>query len=294
MYKFSSCQDIISYLVTSLFQIIVDKGDVVVHEKIIKLANFISGTTYCKNKFNSFKDITTFCYNAKKYSNLINSDKYELQTMTPLDLFYFIQTEIESIQVSNYNSFMNKGDGEQVFKYILASNTEQQVDSFIDCFDQILKARIKYSFNFLNYYYIQEFENKLNTVYEHFVAFNTLKIDRYKSVLDKLFETTIKTKELYTIDDSDLDLKIVEYDQNIFLLPKKVNDLVVDFNDNKYMQYKQVLEYILLSGGCYALPPIIKNGYIEKFNKLLKTKSLFNQASMKTLLYVSKIIYSKY
>ena len=296
MYKFSSCQDIISYLVTSLFQIIVDKGDVVVHENVIQLANFISGTTYCKNKFNSFKDITTFCYNAKKYSNLINSDKYELQTRTPLDLFYFIQRKITSIQVDNYNSFMNKGDGEQVFKYILANNIDQRVESYIDCFDQILKSRIKYSFNFLNYYYIQELENKLNTVYEQFIDFNTdytLEIHRYKSVLDKLFETTIKTKELYTVDDTDLDLKIVEYDQNIFLLPKKVNDLIVDFNDNKYIQYKQVLEYMLLNGGCYALPPIIKKGYIEKFDKLLKSKSLFNQASMKTLLYVSKIIYSK-
>ena len=299
MYTFSSCQDIISYLVTTLFQIIVDKGDVVVHDNIIKLSNFISGTTYCKNTFNSLKDITTFCYNAKKYSNLINSNKHELESTTPLDLFYYIQKEIASIDftfVDIYNSFMNKGDGTQVFKYILSHNTEQQLQTFINCFDEILESRIKYSFNFLNYYYIQELENKLTTVYEQFMEFkhdNSLKIDTYKQVLDKLFGISLKTKELYTIDEADLNLKILNYDQNIFLLPKKVDELIVHFNDNKYIEYKQVLEYILLNHGCYALPPIIKNNYIEQFNKLLKTKSLFNQASIKTLLYISKIIYSK-
>jgi hypothetical protein len=191
---------------------------------------------------------------------------------------------------------MNKGDGTQVFKYILSHNTEQQLQTFVDCFDEILQSRIKYSFNFLNYYYIQELENKLTTVYEQFMEFNhdnSLKINKYKQVLDKLFGISLKTKELYTIDEADLNLKILNYDQNIFLLPKKVDELVVHFNDNKYIEYKQVLEYILLNHGCYALPPIIKNNYIEQFNKLLKTKSLFNQASIKTLLYISRIIYSQ-
>jgi serine/threonine protein kinase len=109
LYKFSTCQDIISYLVTSLFQIIVDKPDTL-NDNIIKISNFISGTTYCKNIFKTFKDITTFFYNAKKYSNLINSNKHELENKTPIDLFYYIRDnipEFKYVQFSFVGEYIN-------------------------------------------------------------------------------------------------------------------------------------------------------------------------------------------
>ena len=91
MYKFSTSNDILTLLITMIYQIITDKrllkND---FTNLLKLANFISNTSFYNGTFKNSKEIRNFFYNAKKYSNLVFSNKYELETVTPLDLFDYI------------------------------------------------------------------------------------------------------------------------------------------------------------------------------------------------------------
>ena len=61
MYKYSSCQDIISILVTSLYQILTDKNITKTEfNDILKIANFLSKTGYRRNTFFNSRDLKSF------------------------------------------------------------------------------------------------------------------------------------------------------------------------------------------------------------------------------------------
>jgi hypothetical protein len=95
MYNFSSCQDILTLLLTSIYQILIEqnisKSD---FNTIIKISNFITNTKYRKQRFFNSKDLKSFLRTSKKYSNLLYNKKYELEYLTPIHLFnHIIQTQ---------------------------------------------------------------------------------------------------------------------------------------------------------------------------------------------------------
>jgi hypothetical protein len=97
LFKFSKSQDIISILLTSVYEIIMHKNlDHVEFQNLLKLSNFLSGTTYRREKFRNSKELKKFTIIHKKYSSLIGSNKYELENRTPLDLYYYILKFISS------------------------------------------------------------------------------------------------------------------------------------------------------------------------------------------------------
>ena len=107
MFSSSTIQDIVTLLVTSISDICnfdLDKSESGI---IVKIANFLSGTTYCKQKFSedNIGALKFFFTKAGKYTELISSDKYELENRNPLDFVNYLLT---SFKIPSVNIRKNK------------------------------------------------------------------------------------------------------------------------------------------------------------------------------------------
>ena len=134
-HTFSSIQDILTLLITSIYQIIVsNKLDRQAYSIILTLANFFSNSQYCPQTFHNFKQLKSFLMYKKKHSSLIYSNKYELESLNPLHLFYYITNKchfkFSYHKSSIFNSFMNKSYYKQVYLFLLTKNNEDQLLSF--------------------------------------------------------------------------------------------------------------------------------------------------------------------
>lgn len=96
MYNPTSSQDILSILIITISQLI-DNKKLSPHDfsNLLRLSNFISNTQYRKEKFNNAKSISIFYKKAKKYSELVYGNKYELTTKTPKDLINYILLNLD-------------------------------------------------------------------------------------------------------------------------------------------------------------------------------------------------------
>jgi hypothetical protein len=91
-YKFSSIQDILSLLFTSLFQIISNhKLNYAELKAVLTLANFISNTTFYPRSFKSIHQLKAFLFSMKKHSALIYTDKLDLEHLSPLDFVAYLR-----------------------------------------------------------------------------------------------------------------------------------------------------------------------------------------------------------
>jgi len=128
-FSFSSIQDILSILSTSVFAIAkrtINRKDA---SELIRLANFISGTKYKNRPFvysgsDGLSDVRYFFGKTKKYSELIYSDKYDLEEKTPLQFIQYIR---ENFKLSNE---------------IKTSNTLQYHLNYTNC-DKLLGRKIE-------------------------------------------------------------------------------------------------------------------------------------------------------
>jgi len=100
MFSSSTVQDILTLLVTSVSDIAnfqLDKSSAIT---LITLANFLAPSGYCPKPFSynittGLSQIKSFFCKASKYTELISSDKYELESKTPLDFINYITHSVE-------------------------------------------------------------------------------------------------------------------------------------------------------------------------------------------------------
>lgn len=100
MLRTSTIQDIIVMLVsiihvigTTLSHYRCDVHSIksaMVFEWLVQLANFMTGTAYAQQRFETWNDVTRFTRDAHKYSNLVYSDKCELEQKTPVDFIQYV------------------------------------------------------------------------------------------------------------------------------------------------------------------------------------------------------------
>jgi len=270
MYKFSTSHDIISFILTSIYQIIIEQN--VVKEDfstILYISNFLSGTKYYNKHFNNAKDVKMFFRNAKKYSNLLYNDKYELEYKTPMDLFYYLQKRINYVKINylySYSSFMNKSYPYQIFHYILSKNNNEQMNSFIKSLKRIKKIKINIS---IKLFYINLITNDIisygffNSDIKNLIH----KILKYLSNnIDRSTKKEIKYKDKY---DNDF---VINFDENIFLEPYKLKELL-----NVYSKYdiKKMIK---------KLNNLVDNNH----NKITLNNSI---ANIKTLFSTTETLY---
>jgi hypothetical protein len=328
MFHSSTVQDILSLLVTTIDKII-NRTDsrgtyrsLPYLSKVLQLANFMSGTTYRPAKFTNIDDLRQFINKARKYSNIITKDKGDIENKNPLDLVNHImklegnnelQKSILKIQPNEYKSSTNKGNGKQVFDYILSRTIDDKINSYLNVFKTLKMCTIPQPTNiFFIYYAAQTLETNIDEVYHNMVKFMNhfqLDIKPYekfyiysKEFIDLVYKPKIKDAEEQNIDyilEHDFsNLKSAEYDEETFLNPQLILEYLQE-NPNNYTDltdYKDIIELILVARGTYKLSDKIKDYYIHNFNKLLNINTFYMQttiANTRTLNYIAKQIYSR-
>lgn len=100
---------------------------------------------------------------------------------------------------------------------------------------------------------------------------------------------------VYTINGDYSSLKQAQYTEETFLLPERILDITKIYDNNDLSDYKNIVQLVLLNKDKYELPDRYRTLYLENFKRLLRIKSINmknNNANIKTLVYLSKVIYS--
>jgi hypothetical protein len=335
MFKVSTIQDMLSLLLNSI-SIIRDKQKLVKKDffNMMVLADFITGTKYRKDKFVRAQDLRIFLRKAIKYTAMIYDSKYELEQRTPMDLFKWIYkigkktgysfTRIYS-KVGSVNNIMNRGNSRQVFEYILSNTVEERAQTYFDVFSRLKHCTIPQPKNlFFVYYAVQTLISNLETVNNEMELFLTqtsshrakvksrpgkpMATEMYKkayqeslSYLDRVYGPKIremKEGEIeYTIKGSFSKLEVAPYNNESFLNPKEITDLLRSMEQMVDLSsYQEIISSILLYSGKYQLNSNNRKHYLQNFSKLLKTNPLYMQNNSANLVTIQKLagqIYSQ-
>lgn len=315
MFKFSSITDIISILVTSVYQICtekyLEKND---FNSLLKLTNFITNTNYRRELFTSSKDLKSFLYKAKKYSNLILENKYELETKTPYDLYNYIRKNLRcKFDIENiyeYTSLMNRCIPEQIFDYILSINNEERGKSYIKSLEQIKNNITSFTEKdpILTYYIAQNIETSMEAILRDIDIFsnNITTITSFNKIIINIIDyirtfydnkiSKLNMNYIFNITKNMLEFKLNNYDENIFLLPYKVKDMFINYSNNDITDYKNVLEHVFVSSNRYKLKEVHKTEYIMKNSKVFDINTLelkLHNTNSNTVIVVATELYTK-
>lgn len=310
MYKTSTIQDILSILITSVYQITnhrINKQDV---KHLLTLSNFISGTQYRKNKFTTIRDIRNFMYSAKKFTTLTHSNKYQLSNLTPLDFITYIKHHFPFVRITESDRLLHTidiGNARQVFQYILSSTIEEKVQSFVNIFRRARKCNIPNTNNIVfSYYILQTLSTKISSVHNIMLRFlqengidplpytkeYTMTITHIDNMYKNVNNTPIKH---VNITDTFADM-MTYYDENTFLNPQHVLFLTQTIPESVDMSsYKTMVEMVVLHNKEFRVPDRIKYSIVDEYINLLKIKDVImknNSATLPTLLETAKNIYS--
>jgi hypothetical protein len=174
--KFDKSFDILSLFITTIYQITKSQNlPQTDFDNLVIFSNFISNSTYCKNKFKNSRDIKTFFYSAKKYCNLIGENKFELENYGPLDLIEYIQKKLNYNIKLDYPSFyyssMNKGEPTQVFHFSFEKDNMKKLNTFLITFYNIKNISLNNINTVFSIYLIQNLNIRLKSMYKQLMDF---------------------------------------------------------------------------------------------------------------------------
>jgi hypothetical protein len=317
MYKSSSCQDILTILITSIHQILSSKLNVS-HKDILLLSSFFSNTKYCKNTFKHINNLKKFVYIAHKYTEITFSNKYELENIKPYDFFLFITSNFSynfNYEITNTYTYISPSNTRQIFDYITADNINKKIKSYTNVYTRI-KNFFEKNINLfdtldktLSYYYIQSFENQISSTHKQLTSFlnenninNNSYTQEYKYLSEHLqilynkltLQKNIKIQYEYP---TQLSLIKTPYTLELFMSPNKIYDLNLNsdiYNIYDIYFYVNVLESILLNQSKFSVTEEDKSFYTTTYSDILNLDTFFlnnNNALKKTF---QKICYNMY
>lgn len=323
MFHCSTVQDILSLLVTTIDQISTDQRQLskMDFHNLLQLANFLSGTTYRKDPFTKAKSLRDFLSRARKYATLVARDKGDIEHKTPLDLVNHIMTlkgndhlqKAIEYPTSGYKSIMDKGNGRQVFDYILSRTTKDRIQSYLDVFKTLKMCTVPQPNNlFFIYYSAQSLEANIISVHHNMMTFlQRAKIAPepyqkfYKDAIN--FIDTVYSQKLsltrekhvdYILDHEFPQLVPAPYTEETFLKPQTILEQLqqqthtyTDLTD-----YKDIIQHILVNRGTYQLTDTIRAYYIENFKNLLGLNTFYMKntiATTRTLHYMANMVYQQ-
>jgi hypothetical protein len=317
MFNTSTIQDIITLLTKSIDQILnvknLSKYDL---SKLFVLINFITNTKYKEKSFSNTRELRKFLKKTKKYTYLIDSEKYDLENLTPLDFINYIKNNIKvdfNIKYVKVYNNINVGNQRQIFDYILSKTDDERKNSYINFFNKIKNCNFPVSENLLvNYYSAQELYYKIFTTKNHFDKFllsnniqdNSVNI-LYNDVLTSLSEFYINKINTTKPDNINYNItndyiKDINYNDEIFLLPKKIDSLISKINKKNYKtfdgsEYINIFELLCLNNGKFKLNTKHKNFYLNNFSNLLNSDTLYIKdqiANINSIYIITKILYT--
>ena len=236
MFKTSTVHDILTILMSSVNQIMKEKT---LHRRdefeLITLINFISNTKFCKNTFISYRQVRTFLNENCSFSNLIYSDKHELDTKTPLDFYNYLVEK----------SLIFPDDTSQFRKIKFNSIASITYFNFMCSSKQIYKPMLLTTKDKICiYYYFQTLENNL-----------------YK----KKFIDMLKDSYLRDVKISG-DYPTFNISDEFHLTKDKVTSASLSHED--YSDFKEMLDFVLTYKGEFELTLEDRKQILEKYSKL--------------------------
>jgi serine/threonine protein kinase len=303
IFSTSTIQDILQLLLTSIYEIsnfpLIKKDT----DDLIMVANFIAGNKYREKKFSTLGDIKYFMNKNKKYSQIINSDKYDLEEKTPLMFVEYIlehseyKFNIQEIDKVDYS--MNRGNPRQVFEYMFSSTMDDKVNSFLDVFRRIYECDFKVTNKFFSYYTLYMLEDTISSVKDKLLEFlkeNKMDTKKYLTVYDKAIKKLEQHKE--NIDELEaVNIKyevplvnVERYDEDIFTDPKRLLS-VVETSEMKgtldICNYKDIIEGMMLNKkAMFTLP---WDEYEDNFKNILDINSVKLKTEIANVVSVRKL-----
>lgn len=316
MFNVCTIQDIVTILVKSIDQIInkqhLPQKD---YQNLLHLANFLSGTTYRKDTFKNARDLREFFSKLRNYSALLYDDKYELKKLIPYDLVKYIMKKTRKDYkfligvVKEYHPSMDKGNSRQVFEYIFSNSIEERIKTYENVFIRLKHCTLPQPNNlFFIYYAVQQLENNLVSTWNnmlYFLKYMKIESSKYERIfketmlfLNKFYENKIDTFEednvSYDISEDFTTLIPAPYNEETFLLPDIILNMLSSKQITDLSDYKDIIEMILLNHGKYQLRDKDREYYLQNFKALLDTNSLImknNSANVNTLNILASNIY---
>mgnify|MGYP003999536723 CR=1 FL=1 len=320
-FKMSTIQDMLSILVTSLSKVMRNMLSPQSQETALSLANFVTGTTYQREAFKSIHDLKVFLTHATKYDALVNSPKYELEALSPVDFIDYVSQRWDAMapkvsaahparvfpvrRVDTFSSLMNTGNARQVFDYILATNQKERIESFTNVFVRLSHSSLPQPSNlFMAYAAAQTIHTNLVSVKNNMVRFmkqHNIPQSKYLKMFD-ISESQVKKvyDNLFTI----LNPSLVEFEheiapsvslsEDLFLLPDEVLRLREDTEDvdiSDVTDSKNMVQYVLGTRDDYALPKNVRSYYTDTFAPLMGVSN-FDTADVNSLRDMSRRLYS--
>jgi hypothetical protein len=296
-FKFSSIQDILILLLNSIHLIINFPLSQNSKIEITKLANFITGNNFRKNPFNStdkgISELKYFLNKNKKYESIINSNKFELENLKPLDLLNYILSNfnypfsISKIKNIKYESIINS---KHIHNYLLSSSLEEKINSYTNFLN---KKCFNLSKNNPYYYYISLINKTiyiiLLSLFRKFCRVN--KIDE-----DKKFINPFEEEQILPLFKGNINIKNnkeLNVNSKIFEEPNIVLEKLKSIDEKSVLnniEEKIFLEKMLVN----------INYDDEKSKQLLlnklksyNTKMLVNDSNIFTFIIYSREIFQK-
>lgn len=316
MFNTSTIQDVISLILTSVNDIIKFSLAKVEVKDLLKVMNFLSGTKYRKSLFtctgpNGISDIKFFIERSKKYTEMVFSDKGELEEKCPLDFIDYLKSSfsfsfpVEKVDSPTFKIY--KGNPNQVFKFILSSDIKEKIKSFTDVFDDVNDRNLKNSDVVVSFYNLQQLELNISSTYDIFKKFvaseglnENVYSKHYKDCMTRLGKYHDRLKKMKLSDTLETilpdKLEKAEYTSESFLQPELVLSLFKKNNLNDLTVYKQMLNSVLLNKGVFSISDSIKEKLRAEYETLLDTKSInmkAKAANNQTLIQMSNIIYKQ-
>lgn len=267
MYKKSTIQDVISILLSSVYTITLSnslhKTDVY---NLLTLSNFISRSGYKRDAFkysgcNGLGGVKYFFGKAKKYGELISSNKHDLEKMTPIDFVRYIESKFSyTFQVEKY-------------KHRIEYKIESEYPKNVNLED-------------------------LDTVLCYYMLQNSRDVpeESYTEVLDKnisVYDFNERNKKQPEGSPESFNKRNMKYTESDF---SNIDSILTVFNENvtelseSYIDYKNILVSILTYNGKYRVSDSHRDAIIGLYGKFMKSTDSVG-IDRKTLLSVSDRLY---
>ena len=262
----STIHDILCILLSSMY-VLLDKRELSKKQLhyIFDLSIFFSGTQYTNGKyFNTTRELKQFVGHNKKFSQMINSKKYELEEKTPLDFVQFLTTKfhinLEYTDQSNW--IMRQGTSRHVYDYIIACTDDERYNTYVKVLDRICNYKFDDKYSSIEYKIFSRIITSIKLLCPC-ISVKTVEkfIKKYKNKFETIDQIHIDIPStpvctLDIIDDPDEFQRIYDIYNALPEVPSNVHvlkQLMIDFQletipmiDNiKYLQYSANMKLLL-------------------------------------------------
>jgi flagellin-specific chaperone FliS len=286
LFSTSTIQDIITILDISIHQVSTVKLQNQAVKQLITLANFLSNSGYRRKPFretgkNGLGDIRYFFGKAKKYSEIVSSDKSDLESKTPIDFVKYILLNFKLgpkfilQQTDELVYHMNHSNPRQVFDFALSSTARERALTYARALHRLQNIELPQTeYLFQNYYIAQNLAEGLTSLYDQMISYLDEAEIEDKEKFVKKYEKTVKNLEqkfrelIKGKSEIFIEQKIthqnLSYTENTFLFPKKILQLLNTHKkiDNVSDNILEIVEEILLrKKSPYAILPETRKYY---------------------------------